>query len=155
MTVRRSHVALHSAAALLVGVSLLGTFLTGVEDRPVALAFGILVAVGELTRPQSGPRLREAAPLGAAGSLSYALVGGHAGHPTQHGVTQVVAVVVAASLLGSVPQLARGQAVLDHLVRRVLAVGFAAVCFQPLHNRGCSTAGAGPPTRCCCSRCSS
>ncbi|MDR6976737.1 hypothetical protein J2X68_003430 [Streptomyces sp. 3330] len=144
MTVRRSHVALHCAAALLVAGSLLLTCMTGVEDRPVALAFGILVAVGELTRPQSGPRLREAAPLGTAGSLSYALVGGHAGHPTQHGVTQVVAVVVAASLLGSVPQLARGQAVLDHLVRRVLSVGFAAVCFQPLHNRGVFDGWSGP-----------
>ncbi|WP_328479792.1 metal-dependent phosphohydrolase [Streptomyces sp. NBC_00377] len=145
MTAHRSHVALFAVAALLVLVSLLVTFMTGVEERPVALAFGILVAAGELTRPQSGPLLREAAPLGAAASLSYALVGGHAGHPTHHGVAQVVAVVVAASLLGSVPHLARGQGpVLDHLVRRVLAVGFAAVCFQPLHNRGVFDGWSGP-----------
>ncbi|MER6952675.1 HD domain-containing protein [Streptomyces sp. NPDC000618] len=144
MIARRPFLALYAAAALLVAVSLLVTVMTGVEERPVALAFGILVAVGELIR-WNGPGLREAAPLGAAGSLSYALVGEHAGHPTHHGVAQVVSVVVAASLLGSVPQLARGDGpVLDHLVRRVLAVGFAAVCFQPLYNRGVFDGWSGP-----------
>ncbi|MGW0941601.1 HD-GYP domain-containing protein [Streptomyces sp. NPDC002623] len=144
MIARRPFLALYTAAALLVAGSLLVTFMTGVEERPVALAFGILVAVGELIR-WNGPGLREAAPLGAAGSLSYALVGEHAGHPTHHGVAQVVSVVVAASLLGSVPRLARGEGpVLDHLVRRVLAVGFAAVCFQPLYNRGAFDGWSGP-----------
>ncbi|MEU5118961.1 HD-GYP domain-containing protein [Streptomyces asoensis] len=145
MTARRSPLALHAVAGLLVAGSLLVTFATGVEERPVALAFGVLVAVGELARPPGGPPLREAAPLGAAGSLAYALVGAHAGHPTHHGVAQVVTVVAAASLLGGVPQLARGEGpVLDHLVRRVLAVGFAAVCFQPLHNRGVFDGWSGP-----------
>ncbi|SES37416.1 HD domain-containing protein [Streptomyces sp. yr375] len=143
-TVPRTLAALYTAAALLVTGSLAVTFAMGVEERPVALAFGVLVAVGELTR-WSGPGLREGAPLGAAGSLAYALVGEHAGHPTHHGVAQVVSVMVAASLLGSVPHLARGQGpVLDHLVRRVLAVGFAAVCFQPLYNHGVFDAWSGP-----------
>ncbi|MFJ8109825.1 HD-GYP domain-containing protein [Streptomyces sp. NPDC096132] len=131
MTPRRP---LHTAAGLLTVVSLLVTFRTGVEEGAVALAFGSLVAVGEL---MSRPGLREAAPLGAAGGLSYALLGEHAGHPGHHGVAQVVSVVATASLLGSVPHIARGEGpVLDHLVRRVLAVGFAAVCFQPLYNSG-------------------
>ncbi|MGW1267983.1 HD-GYP domain-containing protein [Streptomyces sp. NPDC002491] len=155
-TSRRALVALYATAALLASGCLLVTFLTGLRERPVALAFGILVALGEpaLARsrlrpgdpgPASGPGLRETAPLGAAGSLAYALVGEHAGHPTHHGVAQAVAVVAAASLLGSVPQLARGQErVLDHLVRRVLAVGFAAVCFQPLYNRGAFDGWRGP-----------
>ncbi|MFI1046030.1 HD-GYP domain-containing protein [Streptomyces griseoruber] len=133
---------LHTAAALLTVGSLLVTFRTGVEEGTVALAFGALVAVGELL---SGPGLREAAPLGAAGGLSYALLGEHAGHPGHHGVAQVVSVVAAASLLGSVPHLARGQGpVLDRLVRRVLAVGFAAVCFQPLYNNGAFDRWRGP-----------
>ncbi|GGW69136.1 HD domain-containing protein [Streptomyces galilaeus] len=135
---------LRAAAGLLVVGSLLVVLRSGLEERSVALAFGVLMAVGELTR-WSGPGLREAAPLGSAASLSYALLGEHAGHATHHGVAQVVSVVVAASLLGSVPHLARGQGpVLDHLVRRVLAVGFAAVCFQPLYNHGVFDRWTGP-----------
>ncbi|MFJ6981895.1 MULTISPECIES: HD-GYP domain-containing protein [unclassified Streptomyces] len=138
--------ALRAAAALLVAVCLLLTLRDGVREGSVALAFGTFVALGELIR-WSGrvPGLREAAPLGAAGSLAYALLGEHAGHATHHGVAQVVAVVAAAALLGSVPHLARGEGpVTDHLVRRVLSVGFAAVCFQPLYNRGAFDDGSGP-----------
>ncbi|MEU5635312.1 HD-GYP domain-containing protein [Streptomyces rishiriensis] len=155
MTGRRTLVALRTAAGVLVVAGLLVTCLTGVDQRSMALAFGVLVAVGELPlldprllpveTPADGPGPRERAPLGAAGALAYALVGEQAGHPTHHGVAQVVVVVAAASLLGSVPYLARGEGpVLDHLVRRVLAVGFAAVCFQPLYNRGAFDGWSGP-----------
>ncbi|MFH8287819.1 HD-GYP domain-containing protein [Streptomyces antibioticus] len=172
MTSRRPLLALRSAAALLAAGSLLVTLADGLDARPTALAFGVLVAVGELIRPGarlgpypttphgtqgatgaiphgtapvSGAGLREAAPLGAAGALSYALLGEHAGQPTHHGVAQVVCVVAAAALLGSVPRLARGQGpVLDHLVRRILAVGFTAVCFQPLYHRGFFDGWSGP-----------
>ncbi|MFD9005240.1 HD-GYP domain-containing protein [Streptomyces sp. NPDC059582] len=124
-----------SAACLAVG-SLAVVLWTGIDDRGAALAFGLLVAVGELTR-WNGPEDRQAAPLAAAGALSYALLGENGGHPTHHGVAQIVAVVLAASLLGSVPHIARGHGpVLDPLARRVLTVGFAAVCFQPPYNRG-------------------
>jgi hypothetical protein len=127
---------IHTSAAVLASVSLAVTLWNGLAERSVAIAFGLLVAVGELTR-RPGAQVREAAPLGTAGALSYALLGGDAGQPTQHGVTQVVAVVLAASLLGSVPHIARGDGLtLDHLARRVLTVGFVAACFQPLHNRG-------------------
>ncbi|MER5980858.1 HD domain-containing protein [Streptomyces sp. NPDC001857] len=137
-----------TGAALLVAGSLLVTLRAGVEERGVALAFGALVAVGESALPRCRPRspgLREAAPLGAAGSLSYALLGEHAGHATHHGLAQAVSVVAAASLLGSVPRIARGEGpVLDHLARRVLAVGFAAACFQPLYNSGAFDTWSGP-----------
>jgi hypothetical protein len=126
---------IHASAALLATVSLLGTLWNGLDERGVALAFGVLVTVGELTR-WTGAQVREAAPLGAAGAMSYALLGADGGQATHHGVLQVVAVVLAASLLGSVPHLARGRPTLDHLARRVLTVGFAAVCFQPLYNQG-------------------
>ncbi|MFF3936610.1 HD-GYP domain-containing protein [Streptomyces phaeofaciens] len=145
MTSRHPLLALRAAAALLAALSLLATLRTGVEARPTALAFGVLVAVGELIRWSGGPGPREAAPLGATGALSYALVGEHAGQPTHHGVAQVVSVVAAAALLGSVPHVARGQGpVLDHLVRRVLAAGFTAVCFQPLYHRGFFDGWSGP-----------
>ncbi|MEU9219724.1 metal-dependent phosphohydrolase [Streptomyces sp. NPDC048376] len=113
-------------------------------QRPVALAFGGLVVLGELAR-RTGAEAREAAPLGAAGALAYALLGDVAGQPAHHGVAQTVTVVLAASLLGSVPYVARGRGpVLDHLARRVLTVGFAAVCFRPLSNQGAFDDWSGP-----------
>ncbi|MFJ6083642.1 HD-GYP domain-containing protein [Streptomyces sp. NPDC092369] len=135
---------IHTAAALLAAGSLAVTLWSGLDERPAALAFGVLITVGELAR-WTGARVREAAPLGAAGALSYALLGADAGRPTEHGVAQIVTVVCAAALLGSVPHIARGQGpVLDHLARRVLTVAFAAVCFQPLYNQGVFGAWVGP-----------
>ncbi|CAL9524245.1 hypothetical protein SUDANB58_03909 [Streptomyces sp. enrichment culture] len=131
--------------AALVAVLCLGaTLADGVAERSVALAFGALVACGELARrPAAG--VREPAPLGAAGALSYALLGDVAGQPTHHGVAQTVTAVLAGTLLGSVPHVARGDGItLDHLARRVLTVAFAAVCFQPLFNRGAFDGWGGP-----------
>ncbi|WP_369273309.1 HD-GYP domain-containing protein [Streptomyces sp. R11] len=125
----------HACAALLATVCLLTTLWSGLNERGTALAFGVLVTLGELTR-WTAAEGREAAPLGAAAALSYALLGANGGQPSEHGVAQVLSVVLAASLLGSVPHIARGRPVLDHLARRVLTVGFAAVCFQPLYNQG-------------------
>ncbi|MFG2127720.1 HD-GYP domain-containing protein [Streptomyces sp. NPDC048751] len=144
----------HASAALLALVSLCVTLWNGVHEGALALAFGLLVAVGELTR-WSGPGVREIAPLGAAGALAYALLGESAGLPrtldlagaqgTPVGVSQVVTVVLAASLLGSVPHIAQGRSpTLDHLARRVLTVGFAVVCFQPLSHSGTLAAWGGP-----------
>ncbi|MEU4034552.1 HD-GYP domain-containing protein [Streptomyces collinus] len=134
----------HTGAGLTAGACLAVSLWTGIEDRGVALAFGVLIAVGELTR-WSGPQVRQAAPLGTAGSLSYALLGADAGRPTQHGAAQVVTVVLAASLLGGVPHLWSGRTpTLDHLARRVLTVGFAAVCLQPLYLGGALAGWDGP-----------
>jgi len=125
------------ALALLLALLALGvTLWYGLDERGTALAFGVLIAVGELAR-WSGTGERESAPLGAAGALAYALLGENAGHRTDHGVLQVVAVVVAAALIGCVPHVARGHGPTpDDLARRVLTVAFAAVCFQPLYDRG-------------------
>lgn len=127
----------HGAAAL-IAVGCLGrTGWTGIRDGGTALAFGVLVAAGELARRTGPGSEREPAPLGAAGALAYALLGQNAGQPTTHGVPQVVAVVVAGALAGAVPHVARGRGPSpDHMARRVLTVAFAAVCFQPLYNSG-------------------
>ncbi|MFF3335029.1 HD-GYP domain-containing protein [Streptomyces sp. NPDC002888] len=131
---------IHTAAALVALISLCVTFRSGIHEGALALAFGLLVTVGELTRWRG--RVREIAPLGAAGALAYALLGENAGLPTHHGVSQSVVVVLAASLLGSVPHIAQGRSpTLDHLARRVLTVGFAAVCFQPLAHSGTLAGG--------------
>ncbi|MET7702101.1 HD domain-containing protein [Streptomyces sp. NPDC005485] len=125
----------HGCATLLAVVSLAETLWHGVDERGTALAFGLLIALGELSRSNGAER--ESAPLGTAGALAYALLGEDAGNPTHHGVLQVVAVVVAATLVGCVPHIARGQGpTFDQVARRLLTVGFAAVCFQPLYNQG-------------------
>lgn len=134
----------HVTAGLLTALSLAHTLWSGLDERAVALCFGLLVVLGELTR-WSGPESREVAPLAAAGALSYALLGEDAGRATHHGALQVVAVVFAATLVGCVPHVARGQGpTADHLARRVLTAGFAAVCFQPLYNQGVFEAWGGP-----------
>ncbi|CAM5484453.1 metal-dependent phosphohydrolase [Streptomyces violaceorubidus] len=131
-------------AGLLALGCLASVVVSGPVQRPVALAFGGLVVLGELTR-RTGAEAREAAPLGAAGALAYALLGDVAGQPAHHGVAQTVTVVLAASLLGSVPYVARGSGpVLGHLARRVLTVGFAAVCFRPLAGQGTFDDWSGP-----------
>lgn len=129
--------AVHLGTALLVVGSLAYVLWSGLADRGVALAFGALVAVGELARRDDGSHERERAPLGAAGALAYALLGTNAGHATTHSALQVIAVTSAAFLVGCVPHVALGRApTLDHLARRVLSTAFAAVCFQPLYNSG-------------------
>lgn len=127
----------YGAAGALTAVALGRTLWAGLAEPPVALAFGLLIAVGELARWGALPGEREPAPLAAAGALAYALLGESAGQPTTHGVLQTLAVVVAAVLAGSVPHVAQGRGpALDHVARRVLSVAFAAVCFQPLYDSG-------------------
>ncbi|WP_430381365.1 HD-GYP domain-containing protein [Streptomyces arenae] len=131
------------AALVLALGGVAGTLWEGIDNRGAALAFGMLVGVGEWAR-WTGADVREAAPLGAAGGLAYALLGADDGIAARDGAFQVVAVVSAAALLGNVPHIARGRRTLDHLARRVLTVGFAAVCFQPLCARGALERWGGP-----------
>ncbi|MDT0462696.1 HD-GYP domain-containing protein [Streptomyces gibsoniae] len=134
----------HTTAALLAAGCLGLTLWHGLEEPVAALAFGVLVAVGELSR-WSGSDEREPAPLGAAGALSYALLGQIAGRPTHHGVPQVVTVVLAAALAGCVPHTARGRgSTADHLTRRLLTVAFAALCFQPVYRQARPHGWGGP-----------
>ncbi|MET8680579.1 HD domain-containing protein [Streptomyces sp. NPDC004647] len=120
------------ASGALGGAGFGWTLWHGIQRPGAALAFGLLIAVGELVR--RGPGGREAAPLAAAGALAYALLGEIAGEPVSHGVLQVVTVVGAAALAGTAPHVAFGRTpVLDHLARRVLTAGFTATCFQPLY----------------------
>ncbi|MFC9703772.1 HD-GYP domain-containing protein [Streptomyces sp. NPDC056943] len=129
--------AVYGAALLLSLAGFGATLWHGVDEPGNALAFGTLIALGELARWGAVPGEREAAPLAAAGALAYALLGTDAGTATTHGVLQIVAVVVAGALAGIVPHLARGHGPgADHLARRVLTVTFAALCFQPLYNSG-------------------
>ncbi|WP_393060386.1 HD-GYP domain-containing protein [Streptomyces sp. LN549] len=139
--------AVRGAALALAAAGLGHTLWHGVREPGHALAFGVLITIGELARWGAQPGEREPAPLGAAGALAYALLGSSGGEPTSHGVLQVIAVLVAAQLVACVPHVARGSGPgPDQVARRILTVVFAAVCFQPLYNSGRSESwfGDGP-----------
>jgi hypothetical protein len=111
-----------------------------VLDPQITLAFGLLIALGELARVNL-PGDRSAAPLGAAAALAYALLGDFLINgvktPTQYSVLQVVAITTIALLVGAVPHMAVGQAPrLESLARRVLVAGCAAALFRPLYING-------------------
>ncbi|MEU8673514.1 HD domain-containing protein [Streptomyces sp. NPDC048560] len=134
---RSAVVAVRGAAVVLTVAAFVHTLWYGIAEPGHALAFAAVVVTGELARWGALPGEREPAPLGTAGALAYALLGRSGGEPTTHGALQVVAVVVAAQLLAAVPHVARGSGPgPDLAARRVLTVGFAAVCFQPLYNSG-------------------
>ena len=126
------------AAGLLLAVAGIASLASQpVVEPQIALAFGILIAVGELVRVNL-PGDRSAAPLGAAGALAYALLGDFQTSDTtistSYGVLQVVAVTSIAILVGAVPHMAVGQSPrLESLARRVLIAGFAALLFRPLY----------------------
>jgi hypothetical protein len=135
--------AVRGAALLLTLAALGGTLRHGLQQPGTALAFAALICVGELTHRAGGDAGRPTAaghahaPLSTAGALAYALLGHCAGTPTTHGVLQTVAVSAGALAAASVPHLLRGRGPgPDRSARRVLTVGFAAVCFQPLHTSG-------------------
>ncbi|WP_234314939.1 HD-GYP domain-containing protein [Streptomyces sp. NRRL F-5135] len=124
----------YCAAGALAVAALTHTLRHGLVEPRAALAFGVLIALGELVRGGALPGEREPAPLGAAGALAYTLLGQNAGQPTGHGVFQTVAVVLVGSLAGAAPHAVRSRGRgLDHLARRLIAVGFAAVCCRPLY----------------------
>jgi hypothetical protein len=107
----------------------------------IAVAFGVFIALGELVRITL-PGTGEAAPIGAAAALAYALLGDFGGVPTTHTAGDVVAVTAAAGFVGALPHVAAGRPLgLDVLARRILAVGFAATVFRPLWDGGAGPIG--------------
>ncbi|GGY89411.1 HD domain-containing protein [Streptomyces poonensis] len=144
-------VLVQGAAVLLCLAAFAHTLRYGLDERAAALAFGVLVVGGELSRwtGATGAEAREPAPLGAAGALAYALLGQDAGEPTRHGVFQVIAVVAVATLAGSLPRPAAGRGpvagrLADRFARRILTVALAALGFRLLDHRGASPEWHGP-----------
>ncbi|WP_189915655.1 HD domain-containing protein [Kitasatospora xanthocidica] len=134
---------MHAAAAALLALAFGAAAVRGVAEPGIALAFSLLIALGECVRITL-PGDREQAPIGAAGALAYALLGPLRGVPTAHGTLQVVAVTGVGLALAWLPPLAlphrrppwADPARRDSAARRLLAVGFAAAVFQPLYNGG-------------------
>jgi hypothetical protein len=110
------------------------TAVAGVMDVRAAVAFGALIAFGELLRLNL-PGDREAAPIAAAGALAYALLLRVGDTPARHNAQQVIAVTAVGMIVGALPHLAVGRpARLPAMAARLLAVASVAAVFRPIAN---------------------
>jgi hypothetical protein len=121
-------------AGVLLIASVAQTAAAGPRDVGVAIAFGALIAFGELLRLNL-PGEREAAPIAAAGSLAYALLIKVGDNPARYSAQQVIAVAAIGMIVGALPHLAVGRpARLAGMAARLLAVACVAGVFRPLAN---------------------
>ncbi len=121
-----------AAAGVLLVAAVAQTAAAGLVQPRDALAFGALIALGELLR-LSLPGDREAAPIGSAGALGYALAIGVGTHPALQPALQVVAVTAVGMIVGALPHLAAGRpAGVDGMASRLLAVAFVAIAYRPV-----------------------
>jgi hypothetical protein len=126
-----------AGAGMLVVAALAHTAAERLTDPPVAVAFGSVIAIGELLR-LGLPGGREAAPIATAAALAYALllrVGELPnGHPTQPvAALQVIAVAAVGMTVGALPHMAAGRAAgLTGMATRLIGVAVVAFAFRPI-----------------------
>ncbi len=125
-----------AAAGMLVVAGLAQTAAVKVEQPTTAVAFGCLIAFGELLR-LALPGNREAAPIATTGALAYALllrVAKENGNLPPHvPALQVIAVTAVGMTLGALPHIAAGRpAGLTGMASRLVAVGCVAFIFRPV-----------------------
>ncbi|MFC7327727.1 HD-GYP domain-containing protein [Marinactinospora rubrisoli] len=126
-----TRVVLIAVASASAAGSLCWTSLTGFTEPNAALAFGVLVALGELARITL-PGNREVAPIASAGAIGYTFLVTIGGQPVHHSPAQVIAVVAVGMVVGELPHVAVGRTPrLSDLARRLLIVGIIAVAFRP------------------------
>lgn len=122
-----------TAAGALVTAAIAVSATRGLEQTSVAIAFALFIAVGELVRITL-PGEREAAPIGAAGALAYALLPTIGTDPARHDALQAVAVTAVGMTVGLLPHALAGRApAADYPARRILTIGFAALLFRPIY----------------------
>jgi hypothetical protein len=116
------------AGGVLGLVSLALTVQRGVSEWPYALAFGFLVAIGEMVQFRVD-RSRNRAPIATSAALGYAVLRGPAVEIAPD-VAQIIAVTGLATLAGVLPRMIAGLR-WDIVVscRRVLSVACAAAVF--------------------------
>ncbi|MDQ2813327.1 MAG: HD domain-containing protein [Actinomycetota bacterium] len=124
------------AAMVWVVASVAQTAADGLDDVRTALAFGILIAFGELLRLNL-PGDRESAPIGFAGALAYALLIEVGAKPAHHSAQQVVTVTTIGMIIGALPHLAVGRpARVSGMASRLLCIACVAYIFRPLARDG-------------------
>jgi HD domain len=137
-TVDTGRLALIFISGMLVVVSIAVTAARpqDIHALPVAVAFGLYIAFGELLRLVL-PGGREAAPIAMSAALSYAMLLAVA-RPGQDPVTvapttQVVLVAAIGMIVGSLPHIAAGRRPgLTGMSARLIAVTCVALAFHPL-----------------------
>ncbi len=121
-----------AAAGMLVVAAVAQTAAEGVVQPRIALAFGALIAFGEVLR-LALPGGRESAPIGSAGAFAYAVVLKIGGTPATQPALQVIAVAAAGMVVGALPHLAAGRPTgLAGIASRLVAVAVVASLFRPL-----------------------
>ncbi len=121
-----------AATGLAVAACIAQSVSAGVVAPRSAIAFAALIALGELLRLNL-PGDREAAPIGTACALAYAVAIRVGSVPARHSASQVVAVTGIGMALGALPHLAVGRpARTAGMASRLLAVACAAFAFRPL-----------------------
>ncbi len=124
------------AAGVWLVVSVAQTAAAGLQDSRIAVAFGALIAFGEVLRLNL-PGDRESAPIGFAGALAYALLIRVPHHLVHDSAQQVVTVATIGMIVGALPHLAVGRpARLSGMAARLLCVACVAYIFRPLAGIG-------------------
>jgi hypothetical protein len=125
-----------AAAGVVLVASVAQTAVEGLRDPRIALAFGILIALGEVLRLNL-PGDREAAPIAMAGALAYALLVRVGVNPVQYSAEQVVTITAIGTIVGALPHLAVGRpAKVSSMASRLLCVALVAFIFRPLAGNG-------------------
>ncbi|MDR2983345.1 MAG: HD domain-containing protein [Nocardiopsaceae bacterium] len=120
------------AAGLLAVAAIAQAAVVGIVQPGDAVAFGSLVALGELLRITL-PGNRESAPIAAAGALGYALLLGIGERPAVQSAMQVIVITAGGMIVGALPHLAAGRpARLAGMASRLIAVACVAFVFRPL-----------------------
>jgi hypothetical protein len=126
-----------AAAGMLTVAAIAHSATVPVRSPHPAVAFGVLIALGELLR-LALPGGREAAPIATAGAMAYALLM-YVGRLPAHGLParvsplQVIAVAAIAMTIGALPHMAAGRPVgLTGMASRLVAVSCVAFAFRPL-----------------------
>jgi hypothetical protein len=121
-----------AAAGIVLVAAVAQTAAAGVRDVRIAVAFGALIAVGELLRLNL-PGDRELAPIGVAGTLGYALLIRTGSQPVHYAAGQVVTVAAVGMIVGALPHLAAGRpARVPAMALRLLSAACVAFIFRPL-----------------------
>jgi hypothetical protein len=126
-----------AAVGMMVVAAVAHTAAARVTQPQTAIAFGSVIAIGELLRlrQQGG---REAAPIATAAALAYALLlrVGHLprSHPVPHiAALQVITVTAVGMTVGALPHIAAGRpAGLTGMATRLVAVACVAFAFRPI-----------------------
>lgn len=121
-----------AAAGMLAVAAIAQTAAAGLVQVGDAVAFGSLVALGELLRITL-PGNRESAPIAAGGALGYALLLDIGNRPAVQTALQVIVITAGGMIVGALPHLAAGRpAKLAGMAARLLSVACVAFVFRPL-----------------------